>query len=105
MSSHAPATPRRQYGRRSRGGSQCANGSSACGSIGNEYAGVWTYQPRATRRSSRANAARSRGATCSMTLEQYARSNSPSANGRPVEHVGEHEWAGVVGPRRAVDAR
>ena len=43
------------------GGSQWANGSSAWGSIGNEYAGVCTYQPRATRRTSAANAARRAG--------------------------------------------
>ena len=53
-----------------RAGSQCANGSSAWGSIGNEYAGVWTYRPRATRGSSAANAARRAGGTCSTTLEE-----------------------------------
>ena len=76
----APAQPR---------GSQCAPGSSECGSIGNERAGVCTYQPRATRRSSAANAARRAGATCSITLLQYTRSNSPSANGRPCGGVGD----------------
>ena len=66
-----------------RAGSQCATGSSECGSIGKEHAGVCTNQPRPTRRSSAANAARRAGGTCSITLEQYTRSNSPSANGSP----------------------
>ncbi len=82
MSSQWPCAPRRQYGRRSAGGSQWANGSSACGSIGKERAGVWTNQPRATRRSSAANAARRSRGTCSITLDEYARSNWPSAKGR-----------------------
>ena len=83
MSSHVPLAPRRQYARRARRGSQCAPGSSECGSIGNENAGVCTNQPRPTRLSSAANGARRARGTCSITLEQYTRSNSCSENGSP----------------------
>ena len=64
-------------------GSQCAKGSSAWGSSGNDHAGVCTNQPRPTRRISAANAALRLGGTCSITLEQYTKSNSPSAKGSP----------------------
>ena len=43
-----------------------------------------------------ANAARRAGGTCSITLEQYTRSNSPSANGSPSAGVGAHERPRVV---------
>ena len=73
---------------RRRAGSQWAPGSSECGSIGNESAGVCTNHPRPTRRSLGANAGRRAGGTCSITLEQYTRSNSSIGEWQPLGDVG-----------------
>ena len=80
-------------------------GSSACGSIGNERAGVCTNQPRATRRSSAANAARRSGATCSITLERVGEVERAVGEGQALGGVGLHERPGIVRARGEVDAR
>ena len=84
--SSSSANPRACSSRLRRGpaGSQCTNGSSVCGSIGNHRFGVVTNTFAATRQSSstkRRWPARP-PATCSTTAFEKPRSNSPSANGR-----------------------